>query len=61
MGATVKRKSETVFTASEVTLMIGIIGRLDPDKYPHDLAKALIWKCKDVLNNRYDSLRVIET
>lgn len=40
-----------VFTTEEVALLIGLAAQAEPDRFPHPNPKALIWKCRDVLDN----------
>lgn len=44
--------------AEEVTLLVAIVGQLDPDRYPSPNVKSLIYKCQGALNDKPKHLEV---
>ena len=54
-------KKTATITMDEITFLVALVAKLDPDNYVNNEIKALIYKAKDLTENayKYDRVRVI--
>lgn len=52
-------KTKGVLHGDDLVMMVAIVARLDPDRYPSPTAKATIYKCKALSDDPPDTLVVL--
>lgn len=50
---------ELVLTVDELALLIAFVSKLDPDEYPSENAKAMIYKSRGILKSWPERVRIV--